>query len=105
MICSLQGTHKNKESEIATIDESKLKLPLTPDMFASANPERETPAPWRPGTDWQSMYCPRGRKHLPWGIGHSDIRHAIDAGGPKQILTDKGMIDVPLDNPIKSSHQ
>lgn len=102
MVCSCQGTHISEDSAIATIDESKLKLPLTPEMFTSINPDRDIPAPWLPGTDWQSMKCPRGRAHLPWGINFKDIDQAIRDGGPKQILTDKGMIST---NEIRSFYQ
>jgi len=97
MICSLQGTHISEDSEIAIVDEPKLKLPLTPDMFTSTNPERAIPDPWMPGVDWQSMKCPKGRTHLPWGVEHQDISQAIKEGGPRQILTEKGLIDVPIE--------
>lgn len=101
-ICSIQGTHISEDSAIATIDEKKLKLPLTPEMFTSINPEREIPAPWMPGTDWQNMQCPKGRAHLPWGIDFTDIDQAIKDGGPKQLLTGEGMIDVrPEFNPAQ----
>jgi hypothetical protein len=103
MICSLQGIHISEDSAIATIDESKLKLPLTPEMFTSLNSDRYLPAPWLPGTDWQNMKCPRGRAHLPWGINYQDIDQAIKDGGPKQILTDEGMIEVPLENSVEQS--
>lgn len=92
-ICSCQGTHISEDSAIATIDASKLRLPLEPTMFTSLNPERGIPTPWRPGVDWQTMRCPRGN-HLPWGIDYADIEQAMKDGGPKQILTDEGMIDV-----------
>jgi len=94
MICSLQGTHMSEDSEIATIDKDKLNLPLTPDMFASAHPERGLPAPWLPGVDWQTMFCPKCSAHLPWGIEYKDTEQTMKDGGPKQILTDAGMIDV-----------
>lgn len=99
MICSLQGTHRSADSEIAIIDKAKLQLPLTPDMFSSINPERGYPEPWLPGVDWQTMWCPRGRSHLPWGIDYKDIEQAIKEGGPRQLLTDEGMVDVPRDKP------
>lgn len=93
MICSLQGTHISADSEIATIPEGTLGLPLRPEMFTSISPERGIPAPWRAGTDWQTMKCPRGN-HLPWGIEYDETEQAIKNGGPAQILTDKGVIDV-----------
>jgi hypothetical protein len=65
-------------------------------MFTSLNPDRHLPTPWHPGTDWQNMKCPRGRAHLPWGIDYQDIDQAIKDGGPKQILTDKGMINTNI---------
>ena len=92
-ICSCQGTHTSTDSAIATIETDKLTLPLTPDMFSSVNPEREIPTPWQPGVDWQTMKCPRGN-HLPWGIAYDKISQAIKDGGPKQLLTDEGVIDV-----------
>ena len=92
-ICSLNGTHISEDSAIATIDRAKLKLPLAPEAFTSINPERHIPDPWLPGVDWQTMICPRGN-HLPWGIDYKDIAQAMRYGGPKQILTDEGLIDV-----------
>ena len=100
-ICSLNGTHINEDSAIATIDRSKLKLPLTPEMFTSVNPERHIPPPWLPGVDWQTMICPRGN-HLPWGIDYQDTDQAIREGGPKQLLTDEGLIDVEMAEPVES---
>lgn len=102
-ICSVQGTHMSEDSAIATIDESKLKLPLTSEMFTSINPERDIPVPWRQGVDWQTMQCPRGSVHLPWGIEYQDIDQAIRDGGPKQLLTDKGKVDVPVPNPVEQN--
>jgi len=93
MICSAGGTHTSSDSAIATIEKDKLDLPLTPEMFTSINPERHIPDPWRPGVNWQTMKCPRGN-HLPWGIAHTDIDQAIRDGGPAQLLTDEGMIDI-----------
>ena len=92
-ICSCQGTHTSTDSAIATIETDKLTLPLTPDMFSSVNPEREIPTPWQPGVDWQTMKCPRGN-HLPWGIPFDETDQAMIDGGPKQLLTDEGLIDV-----------
>ena len=92
-ICSIQGTHTSEDSEIATIDIDKLTLPLAPEMFTSVNPEREIPTPWLTGVDWLTMKCPRGN-HLPWGITHDKIDQAMKDGGPAQLLTDQGLIDV-----------
>ena len=103
IICSLQGTHMSEDSEIATIDETKLKLPLTPDMFTSSNPDRGIPAPWMPGVDWQTMFCPNNSAHLPWGIEYKDTEQAIQNGGPRRILTDKGMLDVPVVGKVKEN--
>lgn len=100
MVCSVGGTHTSTDSAIATIDRSKLKLPLTPEMFTSVNPERHIPSPWLPGVDWQTMICPRGN-HLPWGIDYQDTDQAIKEGGPKQLLTDEGLIDVEMDEPVE----
>ena len=94
MVCSAQGTHMSQDTEIATVDRKKLNLPLTHDMFTSPNPEGGLYAPWLPGTDWQTMFCPRGKAHLPWGIGYNDTAQAIRDGGPHQILTDEGTVDV-----------
>lgn len=100
MICSVGGTHISEDSAIATIDRAKLKLPLTPEMFTSINPERHIPLPWLPGVDWQTMKCPRGN-HLPWGIDYQDTDQAIREGGPKQLLTDEGLVDVEMVEPIE----
>ena len=92
-ICSCQGTHISKDSAIATINTDKIALPLTPDMFTSVNPEREIPTPWLLGVNWQTMRCPRGN-HLPWGLPMDDVHRAMIDGGPAQILTDEGLIDI-----------
>jgi len=102
MICSAGGTNISTDSAIATIDLSKLKLPLTPEMFTSINPERHIPPPWLPGVDWQTMKCPRGN-HLPWGIDYHDTDQAIREGGPKQLLTDEGLVDVEMVEPIETA--
>jgi len=93
MVCSLQGTHMSKDSEIAIIDQKKLTLPLTSDMFTSPDPKHGVPAPWmRNDLGWKEMQCPKGR-HSPWGIDYTDIPEAMENGGPSKLLTDKGMID------------
>ncbi len=74
-------------------------------MFTSLNPDRNIPDPWQPGVDWNSMQCPKGRAHLPWGIEYQDIDQAIREGGPKQLLTDKGLIDIPLKDPVEQVEQ
>lgn len=104
MICSVNGEHVSADSAIATIDTDKLALPLQPEMFTSVNPEREIPPPWTHGVDWRTMRCPRGN-HLPWGIPFDGIDQAIKQGGPKQLLTDTGMIDVmPISEIETSAH-
>ena len=103
IICSLQGTHMSEDSEIATIDENKLKLPLTPDMFTSPNPERGVPAPWLSGVDWSTMFCPNNSAHLPWMINYNETEQAIIDGGPKRILTDQGMLGVSEVEPVKEN--
>jgi len=91
-ICSLNGTNLSKDSEIAEINTSKLNLPLTYDMFTSIDPEAGIPDPWLDGVEWDTMICPRG-KHLPWGIDFDDTEQAMEDGGPRQILTDDGIVE------------
>jgi len=100
-ICSCGGTHLSTDSEIGTINDN-IGLPLTPEMFSSLNPEREIPAPWRAGVDWQTMKCPRG-PHLPWGVEHSDIEQAMKAGGPHELLTESGMLNIT--KPVTPANQ
>lgn len=103
MVCSVGGTHISTDSAIATIEKDKLKLPLTPEMFTSIDPKRGIPAPWMSGANcWSLMKCPRGN-HLPWGIDYQDTDQAIREGGPKQLLTDEGLIDVEMVKPVEST--
>lgn len=85
--------HQGPHSEIATIKEDEIRLPLDGSMFASPNPEREVPAPWQAGVPWDRLFCPRGG-HLIFLAIPGRMQQAMEQGGPDKILTDKGWLDL-----------
>jgi len=94
-ICSRfdDGGRIDPGAAIAHITSGDLSLPLDPKTFTSLAPERGMPAPWREGVTWDRMFCPKGQ-HLPWAIKSDDLRDAIKDGGPREILTDEGLVQV-----------
>ena len=101
-ICSGGGTRTpGSDNIIADIDTAKLALPLTPEMFKPLKPERGQSFPWRPGADWQHMFCPFGR-HLPWGLSMDDAVKAMRQGGPSVVLTDEGEVVISAARPVEA---
>lgn len=93
MVCSIGGDYIGEHTKIASVDEESLKLPLDSSMFGSFWPERGLPAPWQPGLNWLEMKCPRcGR--VPWTFMPDDTARLVEQGGPDQILTDRGLVDL-----------
>lgn len=64
-----------------------LKSPLKGSMVGSPDPFHDFPAPFDPEATWEFMYCPFSRRtHWPFENTGTE---------PKQLLTHKGMIDIP----------
>ena len=67
-----------------------LKSPLRGSMIGSADPFHGLEPPFDPAATWEFMFCPFSRKtHWPFSNTGKE---------PEQLLTHKGMIDIPSDD-------
>jgi hypothetical protein len=63
-----------------------LKRPIRGSMIGSPDPFHDFPRPFDPSATWEFMFCPySNRTHRPFTATEE----------PRQLLTHKGMIDIP----------
>jgi len=90
--CALGGDRRSHSSEVAIVDEDKLQLPLTADMFLPLDPAHDQTVPFITN-EWRYMLH-RACGKYPWPFNVNPIH------GPSRILTDQGIIDIPDSPPI-----
>ena len=109
-ICARAGGRADDEPRIgphtliAKFDPKDVKLPLTGEMFKSANPERGLADPWHPTAEWTDMRCPWGGRdgHSPFfrELVQDEMDKLARQGGPDEILTNRGWRAI-IDNGIE----
>jgi len=73
-----------------------LRRPIKGSMVGSPDPFHGFPAPFDPSVTWEFMFCPySNHTHRPFTATEE----------PKQLLTHKGMIDIPEREPILSEDE